>query len=68
MQDVVWMGETRNRRGILVGKSIGKQPLESSRKEWENDIKMDAGFGHMDGIKLLLLVLISCFNSPNHRL
>jgi hypothetical protein len=34
-------GETRDTFGILVGKPLEKQPFETTRREWENDINID---------------------------
>jgi hypothetical protein len=35
------MGEMRNTRTILVGKSEGKRPLERTRRRWEDKTGMD---------------------------
>jgi hypothetical protein len=35
------MGETRNAYKILVGKPEGKTPLETLRRGWVDNIKMD---------------------------
>jgi hypothetical protein len=35
------MGETRNSYKILVGKPEGEKPLESHRRSWEDNIRMD---------------------------
>jgi hypothetical protein len=44
-------GEKRNEYEVLVGKPEGKRPLERSRRQWEDNIKMDfteTGLGGMD--------------------
>jgi hypothetical protein len=35
------MGEGRNMYMVLVGKPMGKRPLERPRRRWEDGIKMD---------------------------
>jgi hypothetical protein len=35
------MGETRNAYRILVGKPVGKRPLERLRRKWVDNIKMN---------------------------
>jgi len=47
---VARMGKGRGVHRVLVGKPEGKRPLGSSRRRWENNIKMDyqevgGGFG-----------------------
>jgi hypothetical protein len=40
---------------VLVGKPEGKRPLGSSRRRWEDNIKMDlqeVGGGHVDWMEL----------------
>jgi hypothetical protein len=44
-------GEKRNAQRILVGKPKGKRPLETPRRRWEDNIKMDLrgmAWGGMD--------------------
>jgi hypothetical protein len=35
------MGEDRDVHRVLVGKPEGKRPLETPRRRWEDNIKMD---------------------------
>jgi hypothetical protein len=35
------MGEEKNSYRLLVGKPEGKRPLESSRRRWVDNVKMD---------------------------
>ena len=45
------MGERKGVYRVLVGKPVGKRPLERPRHIWENNIKMDlqeVGCGGMD--------------------
>jgi hypothetical protein len=35
------MGEGRKVYRVLVGKSVGKRPLERPRRRWEDGIRMD---------------------------
>ena len=35
------MEQTRNAYRVLVGKPEGKRPLESTRRRWEDNIKID---------------------------
>jgi hypothetical protein len=44
--------EKMNRHNMLVGKPKGKRPLGKSRRRWENNIKMEIGWGGMDWIHL----------------
>jgi len=49
------MGERRGLRRVLVGKTVGKRPLERPRRRWEDNIKMDlqeVGCGDMEWIDL----------------
>jgi hypothetical protein len=49
------MGEGRSVYWGLVGKSEGKRPLETPRRRWEDNIKIDVqgvGCGGMDWIEL----------------
>jgi hypothetical protein len=49
------MGEGRGVYRVLVGKPEGKRPLETPRRRWEDNIKMDlqeVGCGGMDWIEL----------------
>jgi len=38
---VARMGEDRGVHRVLVGKPEGKRPLETPRRRWEDNIKMD---------------------------
>ena len=52
---VARMGERTDVCRLLVGKPEGKSPLGSSRRRWEDNIKMDlqeVGCGGMDWIDL----------------
>jgi hypothetical protein len=40
---VARLGDTRNAYRILVGKPEGKRPLETPRRRWVDNIKMDLG-------------------------
>jgi hypothetical protein len=40
-EHVACTGERRGVYSVLVGKPEGKTPLRSSRRLWEDDIKMD---------------------------
>jgi hypothetical protein len=40
---VTCLGEMRNAKKILVGKSEGKRPLGGPKCRWEDNIKMDLG-------------------------
>jgi len=45
------MGERRGLHMVLVGKTVGKRPLEGPTRRWEDNIKMDlqeVGCGGMD--------------------
>jgi len=49
------MGERKGAYGVLVGRPVGKRPLQRSRCRWEDNIKMDlqeVGCGGMDCIDL----------------
>jgi len=49
------MGEMRGLCRVLVEKTVGKRPLESPRRRWEDNIKMhlqEVGCGGMDWIDL----------------
>jgi len=49
------MGERRGPYRVLVGKTVGKRPLERPRRRWEDNIKMDLqelGREGMDWIEL----------------
>jgi len=49
------MGERRGVYRVLVGKHEEKRPLETPRRTWEDNIKMDlqeVGCGGMDWIEL----------------
>jgi hypothetical protein len=49
------MGERRGAYRALVGKPVGRRPLERPRRRWEDNIKMDlrkVGWGDMDWINL----------------
>jgi hypothetical protein len=45
------MGEERKVYKVLVGKSEGKRPLGTSRRRWEDGVRMDLG-GGVDWIRL----------------
>jgi hypothetical protein len=52
---VARVGERRGVFTVLLGKPKGKRPLESPRRRWENNIKMnlqEVGCGVMDWIEL----------------
>ncbi|KAJ4447071.1 hypothetical protein ANN_09060 [Periplaneta americana] len=52
---VARMGESRNAYRVLVGRPEGKRPLGSSRRRWEDNIKMDlreVGYDDRDWINL----------------
>jgi hypothetical protein len=52
---VARMGEKRNAYILLVGKPEGKRPLESPRRRWVDNIRMDlgeVGWGDVDWICL----------------
>ena len=52
---VARMGEGRGVCRVLVGKPVGKRPLERPRCRWKDNIKMDpqeVGCGGMDWIEL----------------
>jgi hypothetical protein len=52
---VAGMGEKRNARRILVGKSEGRRPLGRPRRRWVENIKMDLrviGWDGMDWVDL----------------
>jgi hypothetical protein len=38
---LIFLGETRNAYGILVGKPEGKRPLRRPRCRWVDNIKID---------------------------
>jgi hypothetical protein len=38
---VTRMGERRGLYRVLVGKTVGKRPLERPRRSWEDNIKID---------------------------
>jgi hypothetical protein len=38
---VTRMGERRGLYRMLVGKTVGKRPLERPKRRWEDNIKMD---------------------------
>jgi hypothetical protein len=44
------MGEVRGAYNILVGRPEGRRPLGRPRRRWEDNIKMEIGFGDMDWI------------------
>jgi hypothetical protein len=44
------MGEARNAYRILVGKPQGKRPLETPRRRWVDNIKIDLREGGWDGM------------------
>jgi hypothetical protein len=49
------MGEERGVHRVLLGKPEGRSPLESPRRRWENNIKMDlqeVGRGRGDWMEL----------------
>jgi hypothetical protein len=49
------MGEGRVAYRILVGRPVGRRPLERPRCRWEDNIKMDlqeVGWGGMDWIDM----------------
>ena len=43
---VARMGERRGVYKVLVWKPDGKRPLGGPRRRWENNIKMEVGWGH----------------------
>ena len=52
---VASMGELRGVYRVLVGKPVGKGPLERPRRRWVDNIRMDlqeVGCGHVDWIGL----------------
>jgi hypothetical protein len=52
---VARMGEKRGAYRLLIGKPEGKRPLESPRRRWMDNIKMDlgqVGWGDVDWIGL----------------
>jgi hypothetical protein len=57
LRKIRWAGhvarmEKRNSYRILVGKPEGKRPLERPRRRWEDNIRMEIGWGGMDWIDL----------------
>jgi hypothetical protein len=49
------MGEKKNAYRLLVGKTIGKEPLGRPRRRWVDNIRMDlgeVGWGDVDWIGL----------------
>jgi hypothetical protein len=49
------MGEKRNAYRLLVGKPVGKRPLERTGRRWMDNIRMDLGeveWGDVDWIGL----------------
>jgi len=38
---VARMGEGRGVYSVLVGKTVGRRPLDRPRRRWENNIRMD---------------------------
>jgi hypothetical protein len=52
---VTRMGNRRGAYRVLVGRPVGKRPLERPRSKWEGNTKRDlqkAGWGGMNRIKL----------------
>jgi hypothetical protein len=49
---VACMGEVRGAYNILVGKPEGRRPLGRPSHRWEDNIKMEIGFGDVDLIHL----------------
>jgi hypothetical protein len=55
------MGEGRNLYSVLVGKPEGKRPLESTRRRWENGIRMilrEFGWGMWIGFTWLRIGIV----------
>jgi len=53
--NVACMVERRGVYRVLVGKAEGKRPLGTSRRRWEDNIKVDlqeVGYGGIDWIEL----------------
>ena len=49
---VARMGERRGVYRVLVGKPEGKKLLGRPRRRWEDNIKMEMGYGSMDWIDM----------------
>jgi hypothetical protein len=47
---VARMGEVRGAYNILVGRPKGRRPLGRPRRRWEDNIKIEIGFGDVDRI------------------
>jgi hypothetical protein len=50
-EHIARMGEKRNSYRLLVGKPEGRRPLETRRRRWLDNIRMDIlelGWGEMD--------------------
>jgi hypothetical protein len=61
------MGEKRNVYRILVGKPEGKRTLESPRRKWVDNIKMDLreiGWDGMDWIDLAFVITVMNLRVP----
>jgi hypothetical protein len=44
------MWETRNANRVLLGRPEGKRPLGRPRCKWEDNIRMDVGFGVLTAV------------------
>jgi hypothetical protein len=52
---VAWIGDGRDVYRVLVGKLVGKKPLQRTRHRWEDVIKLDlqeVGYGGVGWIEL----------------
>jgi hypothetical protein len=50
---VAFMEAKRNTYRILMGKPEGKRPLGRRRRRWEDNIRMEIGWGGMEWIYLV---------------
>jgi hypothetical protein len=53
------MGQKRNAYRILVGTPRGKRPLESPRRRWVDNIKMDLREMGRDGVDWIDMALVN---------
>jgi hypothetical protein len=54
-EHVARIGKWRDIYGVLVGRPEGKRPLGSSRRRWEDNIKMDLREIGIDGANWIRL-------------